>query len=95
VEALYDQLLDAMRAMAGLGIVHGDLSPFNTLVAGLDGTRPRLVIIDVPQVVDLVANPNAAEFLHRDCTNMAEWFTARGLPVDADALLADLLGHAW
>lgn len=53
------------------------------------------MIIDVPQVVDLVANPNAAEFLHRDCTNMAEWFTARGLPVDADALLADLLGHAW
>lgn len=95
LQALFDQLLDAMRTMTGLGIVHGDLSPFNTLVAGLDATRPRLVIIDVPQVVDLVANPNAVEFLHRDCTNMAEWFSGRGLPVDADAMLADLLAHAW
>nr|WP_300150494.1 RIO1 family regulatory kinase/ATPase [Propionicimonas sp.] len=93
--ALFDQLLAALRAMTGLGIVHGDLSPFNTLVTGLDGTAPRLVVIDVPQVVDLVANPNAVEFLHRDCTNMAEWFSGRGLPVDADVLLADLLAHAW
>jgi RIO kinase 1 len=92
---LFDQLLAALRAMTGLGIVHGDLSPFNTLVTGLDGTTPRLVVIDVPQVVDLVANPNAVEFLHRDCTNMAEWFSGRGLAVDADALLADLLAHAW
>jgi RIO kinase 1 len=92
---LFDQLLAALRAMTGLGIVHGDLSPFNTLVTGLDGTAPRLVVIDVPQVVDLVANPNAVEFLHRDCTNMAEWFSGRGLAVDADALLADLLAHAW
>jgi RIO kinase 1 len=92
---LFDQLLAALRTMTGLGIFHGDLSPFNTLVAGLDGTVPRLVVIDVPQVVDLVANPNAVEFLHRDCTNMAEWFSGRGLPVDADVLLADLLAHAW
>jgi RIO kinase 1 len=43
---------------------------------------PRLVIIDVPQVVDLASNPNAMEFLQRDCANMAHWFTSRGLPVD-------------
>ena len=78
-----------------LGVVHGDLSPYNTLVAGADRLQPRLVIIDVPQLVDLVANPNAIDFLHRDCTNMAQWFTTKGHPVDADELLADLLGHAW
>jgi RIO kinase 1 len=81
--------------MTGLGVVHGDLSPYNTLVAGADRLQPRLVIIDVPQLVDLVANPNAIDFLHRDCTNMAQWFTTKGHPVDADELLADLLGHAW
>ncbi len=93
--ALYDQLVTALRTLTGLGLVHGDLSPYNTLVAGADDPEPRLVIIDVPQLVDLVANPNAVEFLHRDCTNMAQWFSARGLPVDADELLADLLAHAW
>ena len=95
LDALFDQLLGALRQMTSLGVVHGDLSPYNTLVSGADRLCPRLVIIDVPQLVDLVANPNAIDFLHRDCTNMAQWFTTNGHPVDADELLADLLGHAW
>lgn len=95
LQSLFDQLLAAMRTMTGLGLVHGDLSPYNTLAADAGTHAPRLVIIDVPQLVDLVANPNAVEFLHRDCTNMATWFSSRGLPTDPDELLADLLGHAW
>jgi len=93
--ALFEQLLGALRRMATLGVVHGDLSPYNTLVADADGLSPRLVIIDVPQLVDLVANPYAVDFLQRDCTNVAQWFTTKGHPVDADELLADVLGHAW
>jgi RIO kinase 1 len=92
---LFDQLLTAMRTMAGLGFVHGDLSPYNTLVADARTDEPRLVVIDVPQLVDLAANPSAVEFLHRDCTNMAAWFNSRGHPVDAEELLADLLARAW
>lgn len=95
LDGLFDQLREALHLMTGMGVVHGDLSPYNILVAGADGADPRLVIIDVPQLVDLAANPNAVEFLHRDCTNVAQWFTARGRPVDADELLADLLAHAW
>jgi RIO kinase 1 len=95
LDSLFDQLLEALRTMAGLGVVHGDLSPYNTLVDDAHDPNPRLVIIDVPQLVDLAANPNAIDFLHRDCTNMARWFTLRGNPVDADELLADVLGHAW
>ncbi len=93
--SLFTQLVDALRAMAALGVVHGDLSPYNTLVAGASDPDPRLVIIDVPQLVDLAANPNAYEFLHRDCTNMAAWFSARGQGVDAEELFGDILGHAW
>ena len=95
LDMLFDQLLGALRTMAGLGVVHGDLSPFNTLVADAGDRVPRLVIIDVPQLVDLAANPNAVDFLHRDCSNMAQWFTSKGRPVDVDELLADVLGHAW
>lgn len=50
--------------------------------------EPELVIIDVPQVLDLVSNPNGVDFLHRDCRNLADWFVRKGLPVDADVLLA-------
>lgn len=93
--ALFEQLLAAMQTMARLGLVHGDLSPYNTLVSGPDNDDPRLVIIDVPQLVDLASNPNAFDLLHRDCVNMATWFTSAGHDVDPDDLLGEVMAHAW
>ena len=55
----------------------------------------RLVLIDLPQVVDLVGNPHGAKFLVRDVRRVAEWFTARGLPDSAgEALFHELVGEA-
>ena len=89
---LWRQLVEAMTVMARAGVVHGDLSPFNMLLAG-----DRLVIIDVPQLVDLIANPQGFDLLHRDCRNVASWFVRRGLGTadTADELLAELAGVAW
>jgi RIO kinase 1 len=81
---LWRQLVDALVAMARLGLAHGDLSPYNLLVQ--DG---RLVVIDLPQVVDVVANPQGPQFLERDAAVVATWFAARGVP-GTDAL-GDLL----
>jgi RIO kinase 1 len=67
-------------------LAHGDLSAFNLLVH-----EGRLVLIDLPQVVDVVSNPAGPEFLARDVGVVAKWFGARGLEVDADALVDDLL----
>ena len=86
----YEQLRDALGTMAQAGIVHGDLSPYNTLAAG-----DRLVIIDLPQIVDLVGNPQGMDFLLRDCANMCQWFRARGLDVDEQELFGDLMAHAF
>lgn len=86
----FDQLRDAMATMAQDGFVHGDLSAYNILAAG-----ERLVIIDLPQVVDLVGNPLGFDFLLRDCTNVCAWFRGRGLDVSADELFADLISHAF
>jgi RIO kinase 1 len=72
---LWHQLVAALELMATGGLTHGDLSAYNLLVH--DG---HLMLIDLPQVVDLVANPRGPEFLLRDVTNIARWFTARGLP---------------
>ena len=71
---LWDQLVTALRGLAPLGFAHGDLSAYNLLVH-----RGRLVMIDLPQIVDVIANPRGAEFLTRDAANVARWFTARGL----------------
>ena len=74
--------------LAGEGLAHGDLSAFNLLVH-----RDQLVLIDLPQVVDVVANPQGPQFLARDVATVTAWFAARGLPPEvADAAaLEDLL----
>jgi RIO kinase 1 len=87
---LWGQLVDGLVTLARLGLAHGDLSAYNLLVH-----RGRLVMIDLPQVVDVIANPGGPGFLDRDAANVAAWFTARGLtgaapaPADLAALLRD------
>ncbi|WP_223394629.1 serine protein kinase RIO [Nocardioides rotundus] len=86
----FDQAVDVLATLAQQGMVHGDLSPYNILATG-----ERLVVIDLPQVIDLVANPQGADFLLRDVTNVCRWFQARGLEVDEQEVYADLLAHAF
>jgi RIO kinase 1 len=90
LEGYFEQVTDAMGLLARSGWAHGDLSPYNILAQG-----ERLVIIDLPQVVDIVGNPKGVEFLQRDCRNVCRWFVSRGLDVDPEELLAELLAQAW
>ena len=90
LESYWEQLTHGMSVLARLGFAHGDLSPYNILAHG-----ERLVIIDLPQVVDLVANPFASEVLLRDVRTVCTWFAARGLDVDPDALFGDLMAQAF
>jgi len=83
---LWDQLVEALVALARRGYAHGDLSPYNLLVHS--GT---LVMIDLPQVVDVIAHPSGRDFLERDATNVARWFAARGLQAADPEKLAGLL----
>jgi RIO kinase 1 len=71
---LWDQLVAALVVLAAGGLAHGDLSAYNLMVH-----RGRLIMIDLPQVVDVITNPRGADFLDRDAANVARWFTARGL----------------
>jgi RIO kinase 1 len=86
----FEQLWDAMSDLARLGLAHGDLSPYNILAQG-----DRIVLIDLPQVVDIVGNPQGMDFLMRDCHNVCSWFVARGLEVDENELFSDLLAGAF
>jgi RIO kinase 1 len=87
---LFAQCVDGMRILAREGYAHGDLSSYNVLVH-----RGRLVMIDLPQVVDLAANQQGPEYLRRDCVNMCAWFTARGLhSAEYEHLFGDLMAEA-
>jgi RIO kinase 1 len=90
LESYFDQVRDAMAELARAGLAHGDLSSYNILAQG-----NRIVLIDLPQVVDLVGNPQGMDFLMRDCHNVCTWFTARGLDVDEHTLFAELLAQVF
>jgi RIO kinase 1 len=86
---LWEQLVAATSLMARAGFAHGDLSPYNILVH-----NGRLVLIDLPQIVDVVANPQGRDFLIRDATNVATWFAARGLAVSGEDFANELIAEA-
>lgn len=91
--AYFDQLREVMATMAQHGMVHGDLSAYNLLAAG-----ERLVVIDLPQVVDLIGNPQGMGFLLRDCANVCAWFRQAGLDpevADENALFSDIVATAF
>jgi RIO kinase 1 len=81
-----DQLVSNMALLLDVGIVHSDLSPYNVL-----WWNNRVQLIDFPQAVDLVVNPHAFDFLHRDVTNVCRFFQRRRIDCDVDALYNDLL----
>ena len=64
-------LVNQVVRMLCAGIIHGDLSEYNILVAE-DGP----VIIDLPQAIDAAANSTAAEMLERDVNNLRSYFSA-------------------
>ena len=82
---LWQQTVDLMVGLAAAGYAHGDLSEFNLLVQD-----ERLLMIDLPQLVDVVANPQGPSFLDRDASTVANWFCRRGFPVDAAELIDSL-----
>ena len=61
-------LVEVVRMLCA-GVVHGDLSEFNVLLAA-DGP----VIIDLPQAVDAAGNNHAKRMLLRDVENLKNFF---------------------
>ncbi|TFH88505.1 serine protein kinase RIO [Billgrantia azerbaijanica] len=65
----YAKVIGDVVRMLCAGLVHGDLSEFNVLLAA-DGP----VIIDLPQAVDAAGNNSAAMMFERDVDNMRRYF---------------------
>ena len=81
-----DQLLRNVADLAAAQVVHADLSVYNVL-----WWQGRVVLIDFPQAVDATTNPAAPDLLHRDLSNVAEWFGRRGAPIDVEAVFAEIV----
>lgn len=66
---LHTRLVREVVRMLCAGLIHGDLSEFNILLAE-DGP----VIIDLPQAVDAAGNNHAERMLLRDVNNLRQFF---------------------
>ena len=66
-------LIAEVVRMLCAGVVHGDLSEFNILLAHVNGVDVP-VIIDLPQAVDAAGNNHAQRMLLRDVANLRDFF---------------------
>jgi RIO kinase 1 len=83
---LWHRLEDAPLGPARHGLTHGGLSAYNLLVP-----EGGLVLIDLPQVVDVIVDPQGPAVLARDIRRVGDWFRARGLETGLpDALLGGI-----
>lgn len=78
---LFQAVLDDVERMLALGLIHGDLSPYNVLYwAG------ETILIDFPQVTYAEENPDAYALLQRDITRIGEYFMRQGVENDPQAI---------
>jgi RIO kinase 1 len=86
----WEQLTASLVALTMAGYVHADLSTYNLL-----WWEGRVVMIDLPQAVEFTTNSDAFDLLHRDVANVGDWFSRHGVPVDVEAVYAELVTVAW
>ncbi|MDE3010918.1 MAG: serine protein kinase RIO [Pseudomonadota bacterium] len=67
-------LISQVVRMLGAGVIHGDLSEFNILLADAPLPDAQPVIIDLPQAVDAAGNNHASRMLLRDVGNLRRFF---------------------
>jgi RIO kinase 1 len=87
-ETAFEVVREYMRRLYGAGLIHGDLSEYNVVFH-----EGQLVIIDLGQAVT-VHHPNAADFLERDCENVAAFFRRQGVETRAESLQRFITGDS-
>ena len=74
----FERLVETVGFFLSRDLIHGDLSAYNILCCD-----QGLKVIDFPQAVDAVSNPNAFLLLVRDLERICEFFTKYGIEASA------------
>jgi RIO kinase 1 len=83
-QALFERLLHNVGLMLNQHVVHGDLSAYNVLY-----WEGAVKIIDLPQIVDPRANPDARAIFGRDVERLCQYFARFGVRASPRALAHD------
>lgn len=82
---LFERVMYNLELMLAHKRVHADFSAYNILY--WDG---EITLIDFPQAINPLRNPNAYAIFQRDMTRICEYFNAQGLENDPTKLAEDL-----
>jgi len=84
-QALFDKVIHNLELMLAHHRVHGDFSAYNILYWDAE-----ITLIDFPQAINPLKNPNAYPIFQRDVTRICEYFIAQGLQIEPAKLAEDL-----
>ncbi len=84
----FAQSVALLKALLRLGKIHGDYSAYNLL-----WWQGKVIIIDVPQMVDVAENRHARDLLARDVLSLCTSFR-RSVDVNPDVLLREVIREA-
>jgi RIO kinase 1 len=85
VRPLFDRLVDNVRRMLAINLVHADLSAYNVLY-----WEGEVKIIDFPQVIDPLNNRRGFDLLLRDVTRLCQYFSKYGLRANPRVLAGEM-----
>jgi RIO kinase 1 len=82
---LFDRVVHNLVLMLSQERVHGDLSAYNILY-----WEGAITLIDFPQAINPIRNPNAYTIFQRDVVRICEYFSSQGVDTDPHKLAGDL-----
>jgi len=82
---LLERVVHNLELMLAHQRVHADFSAYNILY-----WEGEITLIDFPQAINPLKNPNAYAIFQRDVIRICEYFNHQGLKTDAQKLAADL-----
>jgi RIO kinase 1 len=87
---LYADLRHQVVTLLRCDLIHGDLSPYNVLMAWNGPT-----LIDFPQVIGAAHNSQAERFFRRDLDTIRQFFVAKGAQLDGHAMDSEEIWRAY
>lgn len=90
-ERCFQLVLKNLEIFLDCDLVHGDLSPYNILFTELQ----NIVIIDVPQAVEIMRSRQAKELFERDLRNICVFFRKLGVHCDEYSIGESLWNKNW
>ena len=88
-QEVFDEIVQMMKRLFKIGLIHGDLSDFNIL---MQNGRP--VFIDFSQGSSIEAY-NAKDLLMRDIKNICNFFSRKGLDIDEKVIFKEITGKVF